>query len=258
VVEDGIIEGAAGSPQRVTVAGRFCGPATSGNGGVTAGLLASTLGPGEEPVTVTLRQPPPLDTAMDVRAAPDGRAGVQLWAGDLLVAEAVSGRLEATVVEPVDFGTATAARTAYRGSANHPFPTCFVCGPERDVGDGMRLTPGLVGIGRTACVWVPDPSLAAGDDPSVAGPEFGWAALDCPGGWTSDIEQRPMVLGRITAAIASWPRIGRPHVVVGRLLREEGRKTFTATSLYDEGRLVGRAEHTWIHVDPTHFTAPLG
>ena len=114
----------------------------------------------------------------------------------------------------------------------------------------MRLTPGLVGPGRTACVWVPDPTLAQLDDPSVVGPEFGWAALDCPGGWTSDLEQRPMVLGRMTAAVSSLPRVGRPHIVVGRLLREEGRKTFTATSLYDAGRLVGRAEHTWIAVDP--------
>jgi hypothetical protein len=238
----------------VTVASRFRGPVSSGNGGVTAGLLAATLGPGEEPVRVTLRQPPPLDTPMEVRPAPGDHAGVHLWAGELLVGEAVAGRFAAGIVEPVDFATATAARTAYRGTTNHPFPECFVCGPGREVGDGMRLTPGVVDAGHTACVWVPGPSLVAGDDPSVAAPEFGWAALDCPGGWTSDIEQRPMVLGRMTAAIASWPRIGRPHVVVGRLLREEGRKTFTATSLYDEGRLVGRAEHTWIHVDPSLFS----
>ncbi len=64
-----------------------------------------------------------------------------------------------------------------------------------------------------------------------------------------------MVLGRMTAAISSLPRIGRPHVVVGALLREDGRKTYTATSLYDEGRLVGRAEHTWIAVDPQAFSA---
>jgi hypothetical protein len=254
VVKSRMSGGAAGSPQRLTIEGRFRGPASSGNGGVTAGLLASTLGAGEEPVMVTLRQPPPLDTVMDVRAAPEDHAGVQLWGvGDLLVAEAVPGRFAARVVDPVDFATATTARMAYRGNTNHPFPACFVCGPDRGVGDGMRLTPGLIATGRTACVWMPDPSLAARDDASVTAPEFGWAALDCPGGWTSDIEQRPMVLGRMTAALASWPRIGRPHVVVGQLLREEGRKTFTATSLYDDGRLVGRAEHTWIQVDPASF-----
>jgi hypothetical protein len=47
--------------------------------------------------------------------------------------------------------------------------------------------------------------------------------------------------------------VGQPHIVVGRLLAEQGRKTRTATSLYDGGRLVGRAEHTWIVVDPGDF-----
>jgi predicted thioesterase len=61
------------------------------------------------------------------------------------------------------------------------------------------------------------------------------------------------VLGRMTASVTAALRTGRAHVVVGRLLREEGRKTFTATSLYDDGRLVGRAEHTWIVVDPATF-----
>lgn len=247
------------TPGRTFVVGdRFCGPRGSGNGGVTAGLLASALGTGTEPVTVTLRRPPPLETPMEVRPAVGNRAGVRLWYGELLVAEALTGRLEGAVVDPVDFATATAARSAYRGSTDHPFPACFVCGTEREVGDGMRLAPGLVDTGRTACVWVPDPSLATREDLSVVGPEYGWAALDCPGGWTSDIEQRPMVLGRMTTAIVSLPRVGRPHVVVGRLLREEGRKTFTATSLYDEGRLVGRAEHTWIHVDPATFPSDAG
>ena len=38
---------------------RFRGPARSGNGGWTAGVLAAYL-PGDGPVTVTLRRPPPL------------------------------------------------------------------------------------------------------------------------------------------------------------------------------------------------------
>ncbi len=129
------------SLSRLVVGDRFCGPSGSGNGGVTAGLLASTLGAGGDAVTVTLRQPPPLETMMEVRPAVGDRAGVQLWSGDQLVAEAAIGRLEAPVVGPVDFATATAARADYRGTVNHPFPRCFVCGPGRDVGDGMRLAP---------------------------------------------------------------------------------------------------------------------
>jgi hypothetical protein len=244
------------SPDAVLVAGRFRGPAGSGNGGYTAGRLAGQLTDDADPVTVTLRRPPPLDSALVVRLAAEdsiGSDGAELLHGDVLVASAVPGIFAAEAVAPVDFETATAARSAYRGSTQHPFPGCFVCGPERDPGDGMRLAPGMVDEGLTACVWLPDPSLVTGDDGSVVGREFAWAALDWPGGWTSDLEHRPMVLGRMTAAIMSLPRVGQPHIVVGRLLGEEGRKTLTATSLYDDGRLVGRAEHTWITVDPTTF-----
>jgi hypothetical protein len=101
---------------------------------------------------------------------------------------------------------------------------------------------------------MPDASLAHIADPSHAAPEFVWAALDCPGGWTSDLVARPLVLGRMTAAVVRLPLVGHPVVVVGKLLGIEGRKTFTATTAYDdEGHLVGRAEQTWIEIDPSIF-----
>jgi hypothetical protein len=242
----------------IVIGRRFRGPAASGNGGYTAGVLAARLSGGESagPVTVTLRRPPPLDVPLEVRSGWEqaGR-GVEAWYDDALVAGAVPGTLADAPVPAVDFGVATGARSAYRGAEAHPFPHCFVCGPDRGPGDGLRLTPGLVAPGRTACIWVPEPSLVTGADRTVAGAEFVWAALDCPGGWTSDIEHRPMVLGRMTAECLALPRVGRPYVVVGALLREDGRKTFTATAVYDADHLVGRAEQVWIVVDPTTFHA---
>ncbi|MDQ1665870.1 MAG: hypothetical protein QOH75_1901, partial [Actinomycetota bacterium] len=42
---------------------------------------------------------------------------------------------------------------------------------------------------------------------------------------------------------------GEQYVVVGRALAVEGRKTFTASTMYDgDGRVVGRAEATWIAI----------
>lgn len=250
---------APSAPPSVVVARRFRGPARSGNGGYTAGRLASSLaglaGLGADiPVTVTLRRPPPLEVEMAVVGTCGGEAepGMELRYDDQLVASAVAGSFQVAPPAPVDFETATAARSAYLGGDEHPFPGCFVCGPARQPGDGMRLAPGLVGPGLTACIWVPDPSLASVEDPAVALSEVGWAALDCPGGWTSDIGNRPLVLGRMTA-YCGQARIGRPHVAVGELLGVDGRKTFTATAVYDEGRLVGRGEQTWIAVDPTSF-----
>jgi len=50
------------------------------------------------------------------------------------------------------------------------------------------------------------------------------------------------------------PHPGDPCVIMGRHLGESGRKTFTATTLYDsDGRILARARHTWITVDPSLF-----
>jgi hypothetical protein len=56
-----------------------------------------------------------------------------------------------------------------------------------------------------------------------------------------------MVLGRMTVAVDAVPLPGEPCVVLGRRLGDEGRKTFTASTVYDsDGRVLGRAEAVWI------------
>ena len=82
-----------------------------------------------------------------------------------------------------------------------------------------------------------------------------WAALDCIGGWAGDLEERLMVLARMTARLDSLPVIGEEHVVVGAGRRSEGRKTWTSSTMYDaDGRVVASAEHLWIAIDPRNFT----
>jgi hypothetical protein len=240
----------------LTIAARFTGPPGSGNGGYTSGRLARCLSSGE-PVTVTLRRPPPLETELVVSRAAGDQGGDEarlLTADGSLVAVAGSGGFDAPPPVAVGVEEATAAESAYAGLRGHPFPGCFVCGPEREVGDGLRLSPGRYTAGRTACVWTPDASLVSGDDPDRAAAEFVWAALDCPGGWASDLESRPLVLGRMTAAYERLPALREPYVVVGEVRGGERRKTYTSAALYDAaGRLLGRAEHTWIAVDPSRF-----
>ncbi len=243
----------------LTIDRRFAGPPTSGNGGYTAGLLAQQLAT-DQPVTVTLRRPPPLDVPMDI-ALPEGGGSngspaCHLLDGHALVAEAAVGGFAGDPVAPVPVAVAREAQTSYRGLQRHPFPGCFTCGPDRAEGDGLRLAPGPVAPGQTACVWVPDAGLADPERPELVAAPYAWAALDCPGGWTSDIDARPLVLGRMTAQCRESAMIGRVHVVVARLLGEDGRKVFTTASLYDDdGLLLGRAEHTWIAVDPAAFSA---
>lgn len=229
---------------------RFCGPPASGNGGWTAGALAVLVGaPG--PVEVTLRRPPPLEVAMPVQA--DGERQVARWGEDVIAeARPVSDKL--TPVEPVDPVTAGAAEATYAGHRGHPFPTCFSCGPARDHGDGLRIFPGLVGPDRVAATWRPTPDLADPARPDATTAPVTWAALDCVSAWAADVAERPMVLGRMTACIDAAPLLDDLHVVTGEVRGEDGRKTFTASTLYDpDGRIVARAEHVWIRVDPAAF-----
>ncbi len=253
-------------PQLVVPA-RFNGPPGSGNGGYTAGRLAEhfLLGRGEQPgrptssasaaVTVTLREPPPLDLPLDLAAEDDGRVTAAF--GGAVIATAESGDLTRVPVQPVSVGIAREAEARYAGLSAHPFPGCFVCGTDRPLVDGMRLRPGRVSdsLGsdaddRVACTWTPDESVTDAD--GHAAYALVWAALDCPSGWTSNLAARPMVLGRITAAVDARPLPGERCVVVARVLGTEGRKTFAASTAYDpDGRVVGRAEATWIALRPS-------
>jgi hypothetical protein len=255
------------------VAPRFNGPTGSGNGGYTAGLLAERAATHphrreECPVVeVTLRRPPPLARPMDVVHTDGPELRSRLLLDGELVAEARCDDEELPTVERVTLEAAVAASRSYPGHRVHPFPRCFSCGPDRDEGDGLRIFPGAVGTGeeaagdrpRVAAPWLPHQSLAVASDLLDGVQRIGvaatWAALDCVGGWSSDLEGRPMVLGRMATRIDALPVVGEPHVLVGAELGGEGRKVFTASTLYDsDARVVARARHTWVAVDPAAFT----
>lgn len=255
------------APTELLVPQRFRGPASSGNGGWTAGALAALLPHGEDrlvswpAVTVALRQPPPLDTPMPVTADAEG-THVASYDGRP-VAQARFADRDLEPVAPVGPDEARAAQSSYPGLVSHPFPTCFACGTDREEGDGLRIFPGRVSPEgdsvRTAATWTPHPSLAEDwheyrDDVRHAALPVTWAALDCIGGWAGDLTERLMVLGTMTARIDTLPVIGEEHVVMGAAISHEGRKTVTASTLYDaDGRVVAVAEHVWIAVDPAAF-----
>lgn len=219
---------------------RYHGPPESGNGGYVAGRLAARLRPApgaRAGVEVTLRAPVPLETPL--RLAPSGDA-LAAYAGETLVAQAAVASLAAEPVSPVGYDDAVAAATGYPGFVDHPFPTCYVCGPRRAAGDGLRLFPGPLAPGYVAAPWeVP----AAADEVTV------WAALDCPGGWSIIAPGRPYVLGRITARVDTVPPAGARCVVVGALDEAAGRKARVRTTLYGpDGAALAVAQAVWIAV----------
>ncbi|MET0526180.1 MAG: hypothetical protein ABWZ91_15350 [Nocardioides sp.] len=243
---------------------RFCGPPSSGNGGWSAGALAALTVERDHAdpwpaVTVTLHRPPPLDTELPV-STDDGWTVASHDGHPVARAQVADKGL--TEVPPVPLADARAATASYRGFVSHPFPTCFTCGTGRAEGDGLRIFPGDVagdGRGRVAAPWTPHPSVAEDwhsyHEPAPdASLPVTWAALDCVGGWSTDIDERAMVLGTITLRLDSLPRIGEEHVLVGASIGGEGRKTYTAATLYDSaGAVVATAEHVWITVDPATF-----
>ena len=233
------------APSTMVVAHRFRGPTTSGNGGITCGLVARSLdGPAAE---VTLRAPPPLDEDLVVRRTAEG---VEVHHRDLLVATGRAVDLPLEAPEPVSFEAAHAARAGYHYIDEHPFPECFVCGPARDGSDGLCLFPGPIpGREIVATSWVPAPSVDGGD--GLVAPEVVWGALDCPsyaGLWAGS----PVcVLGRLSARIARRPRVGERCVVLGwRRSPPERRKHFGGSAIYGEGGdLLGVGHAIWIAVD---------
>lgn len=229
---------------------RFCGPPESGNGGYTCGLLAARL---PQPVEVTLRRPPPLDRELAVLRGPDGLA---LMDGDVAVAEARRAEFSLEAPHCPGLGAATEGAARYHGFVEHAFPTCFVCGPGRAHGDGLRIFAGEVADdGLVASPWKPDPGLA--DARGAVRPEFVWAALDCPGAWAWLAElDRPLVLGRLAVVIDAPVLAGRPHIVGGWRLGRNGRKHLSGTAVWAaDGTLCARGRATWIEVDPERFGA---
>ena len=211
-----------------TIPRRFNGPADSANGGVSCGLLAQATGLNE----ITLRKPPPLETPMRIQ---DG----VLYDGDDVVASATVTDLTVDAPAPVSLAEATAATARYAGWQDHPYPTCFVCGPQHP--DGLRIFPGIVRPQVSAAPWVP-----RDDDPVMV-----WAALDCPSGWASDMPGRPMLLGRMALRLLAPPQPGAEHVTMGWVAGEDGRKVHTGSALYSaSGEVLAVARQTWIAVSP--------
>ena len=192
---------------------------------------------------MTLRLPPPLDRDLAL-----GNDGTTAWLkdGDTLIASAEHQAVSIAVPDPPTLAAAQDAEARYLGLRVHHFPGCFVCGPERQRGDGLRLFPGAIGNGRdeVASTWDPDPSLL--DRDGVVRTEFVWAALDCPGYWAVASAAGLAVLGRFHVVIHA-PIFAGPLVVSGWPIASEGRKHVAGTALHDrDGRLLAAAEATWI------------
>jgi len=239
---------------RLRIGRRFCGPPGAANGGFASGSLAALLG-GTVDVEVSLRRSVPLERPLGVRH--DGDA-LLLEDDGWLLAEARPPAAEVELTVP-DAPTPQEARAAAgRGPyyGDPLFPDCFVCGPARAPGDGLRIFPGRVPRRPVwAAPWTPDPSVG-GLDGQVRN-EVVWAALDCPGGVAAAEAAAvpagtPVLLGQMTARLGARPRIGTEYRLVAWLLGRDGRKLTAGSALLgSDGEVMAAARALWITVART-------
>jgi hypothetical protein len=249
----------AEAASELIIPSRFRGPSGSGNGGYVCGRIAAYA---DDPVTVTLHRPPPLDTPMTVEPASDGALHVRH--GGTLIAEATEaayppGLLAPEIPDLVSMAEACRSAGRARYFQDPFFPDCFVCGPDRGPGDGLRIFPGPVpGRMLWAAPWTPDSSVTGPD--GRLRPEMVWAALDCPSGiaaaeGASLDPDTAIVLGRMTASVAALPALGDQCRVIAWPDGGSGRKlTAGSVLLGPGGEVLAVARTVWLTV-PRPVTA---
>jgi len=233
--------------QSVIIHSRFLGPPESGNGGYSCAMLAQFI---DGPAAVRLRVPPPLDTPLEVRTT---EGLVELYNQSELVATGRPATVQLDTPQPPDFAGAQAASDRYRGFVSHYYPSCFVCGPEREHGDGLRIFAGAVEEGdgphgMVAATWVPDESLA--DASGEVAPEFIWSALDCPGAYAfPEPASGALLLGEMAVDISGSVSVGEKCVIIAWEISHQGRKHYTGTALFGaSGSCRAESYATWFEV----------
>jgi hypothetical protein len=242
--------------KEVIIDKRFCGPRRSANGGYAAGVFAEAAGGGAR--QVTLKSPPPLNEPIAIRDIGDDV--FEAMHGDVPVARIEPGDvvIDENIVPPSDEDVAK-AHDNYLGDeeGSHMLPWCFVCGINREPGDGLRIFSGPApGSPINADFWTPDESLVGKD--GLVRPEFLWAALDCPSAFALRNGLRLSLLGRFTAKVMRRPKPGERLVAAAWRTGEEGRKHFSSSALFDrDGKQVAGANAVWIELNDLAFLEKL-
>lgn len=251
---------------------RFNGPPTSGNGGYCSGVFASRLlAMRNEPATdttieVTLRNPLPLDQCLEVKSADDddgndSDSGINIYSdatelANVKFAPSALTPAENAIPTPPSFGQAQAAGTRFTGFSDHPFSHCFVCGPDRENHDGLRIFTGATeDAQQVAAIWDPTPLLADNmitDEEGNLRYEMIWAALDCPSyfGAYIGVKNTPALLGRQSLKLLQTPiAANQIYIVSAWPISSAGRKHLAGAALFTaDGQCLAHAKTTWISI----------
>lgn len=174
---------------------------------------------------------------------------VRILDGDTLIGRVTP--FDAPPLEAPDGVTleqAAAASVGYPGFEEHPFPTCFACGPRRSVGDGLRIFPGPSGVGDVwAALWTPDDTNS--DDGETVATKQVWAALDCPSYWCMSESAGMALMAKLAVTMGDPIPLNQPLVVLGWPAEQDGRKVTGRSALVaSDGTVLARGDALWIQL----------
>lgn len=231
--------------QETVIAARFNGPPGSANGGYACGILGGLI---DGTAEVTLRKPPALETPMTVRK---GARGLSLFDGETVIADARAATLELDIPPlPTDQELLDAQTGFMEARSAYGFTTCFVCGPDRETGDGLRIFTAQIGERElVGCRWTAGADLA-GDD-GLVDTRVVWAALDCPTFFGASLRGSPKqsVLGRMTATIHRPILAEQTYTITGWPIDRNGRRTTGGSAAFNaDGELCAESKGIWIEI----------
>lgn len=202
--------------------------------------------------TVTLHRPPPLDADIEVHND-DGKFTFIAGGDTIAVAESCEPlELQTLPYLPVPAVTKAARHMKERLEEDHPFPTCFGCGPHRPDNDGLELFAGAVeGTEHHACMWSPDTSLS--DDGHEVSAWAVWAALDCPSAFPAvaaiDTSTETIILGRLSVEIRHPIEVDVEYEVVASGGERNGRRILSHSAVVaPDGNNLASALAVWITI----------
>lgn len=227
----------------ITIPRQFNGPPASGHGGYVAGVFSRFF---DAPHTVRISAPIPLETPLAVSGDGDR---LEARNGDTLILSARRNQVTLTPPPPPSLDAARkAAANPTSFGAGGP-STCFVCGRNRKPGEGLHIHCGRIDETHAASVWTPHRNFCDAD--GNVRPEYVWAALDCPGGFSLPLSETTYLLGEMTVRFHRPVPCGGEIIVHAWRAWSDGRKHFAGTALHaTDGTLLAQADTLWIELTP--------
>ena len=244
----------------ISIPPRYCGPPDTANGGYLAGKLAGYFNLGSS-ISISFRAATPLDTVLSVVKAENNQNQViQIMDGEKILAIANTKPLDLVKPTLPNIEKIPKAKMQCAGFKNHPFPECFVCGPDRPLGDGLGIYPGPVSNDDSnntfsnivAAEWELPEELKNSENQIKN--EFIWAALDCVSAF-ANLEKPenqylvPMVLGHLSAKIEN-PLEGEKAYVIAWPVKVEGRKAIANSAVFNQQQeCIAIGQAVWISLN---------